>query len=341
MGGAPKAAMHVAGRAPTPDLSTGDNAGGAAARVEEKLVITGMIALEVDDGLGALAKIRADVEAAGGRVMHEQESGQADGWGASMKVRLPPGDVTGFVERIAAIGRVTARTIETTDVSREYFDQELAIANLRVTSERLQALLGAADLKTADVLEIERELTRVRGEIERIEGEHRFLQDRIAYATIDLSLTSTGTELLAPKAALFPGVRGSMLYLVDAAEGVDRMRLGAGVTLWFLRQSALELDVYPATDDGTGRAVMVTGGGGGYSDFFGGGRRRFLNPFLGARLGYAWIDRHAFVAGLEAGVELIKHERIVIEAAARGFGVFHGDGVDAAVQGTAGLRVPF
>jgi hypothetical protein len=314
---------------------------GAAALPEEKLVITGTMSVEVDDGPAALAAIRADVEKAGGRVVHEHESGQADGWGGSMKVRLPPGDVTGFVERVAAIGALISRQIETTDVSREFFDQELAIKNLRVTADRLQALLAAPDLKTAEILEIEREMTRVRGDIERIEGEHRFLSDRIAWATIDVSLTSTGTELLGPQAALFPGVRGTLLYLNDAADGVDKTRLGVGVTLWFLRASSIEIDLYPSTDDGTGRAVIVTAGGGGYSDFLGAGKRRFLNPYLGGRIGYGWLDRHAFVAGLEAGVELFKHERVVVEAAGRGLAIWHGDGVDAAVQATAGVRIPF
>lgn len=340
LGGCGAAApKHVAAPmvAPAPP---GERAG-AAAQVEEKLVITGTIELQVDDGPGALARLRADVEAAGGRVVHEHESGQDSGWSAAMKVRLPPGDVTGFVARVAAIGRVLGRRIETTDVSRAYFDQELALQNLRITMGRLQALLGGAGLKTADVLEIERELTRVRGEIERIEGEHRYLQDRIALATLDLTLTSTGTNLLAPRAAVYPGVRASMLFLVDAAPGVDEARLGVGATLWFHRTSQLELDLYPATDDGTGRAVIATLGGAGYSQFLGGGRRRFLNPYLGARMGYGWIDRHAFVAAAELGVELVKHERVVVEAAGRGLGLFHGDGVDAAVQVTLGVRVPF
>jgi hypothetical protein len=334
------AKMPTAGASPS--LAVADPGGaGAATRAEDKMVITGSISLEVDDGPAATAAIRADVEAGGGRVVHDHESGRDHSWTARLQVRLPPGNVSGFVDRLGGVGRVVSRSIEASDVSRQYFDQEIALANLRITMERLQKLLGGADLKTVDVLEIERELTRVRGEIERIEGEHRYLQDRIAYATLDLYLSSRGTSMLAPQARLHPGVRGTVLYLVDAEDGQDKVRAGAGATLWFHRAWSFELDLYPATD-ASGRAIVATTGGGTYSDFLGDGRRRFLNPFLGLRLGYGWVgDRSNFVGAGEIGIELVKTERVVVEAAGRGVLLVHGDGADGAVQGTAGVRIPF
>jgi hypothetical protein len=315
---------------------------GAAALPDEKLVVTGFLSMAVDNGPAAMATIHSQVESAGGRVVHEQESGHDYGWTGHLTVRVPPGQVTAFVDGLAAIGSITSRRIEASDVSREYFDQELALTNNRVTLDRLQALLGNAGLTTADVLEIEREMTRVRGEIERIEGEHRFLEDRIAYATFDLDLVGSGAVVLSPKARVHPGARASLLYLIDAPTGTDRVRLGVGGTLWFRRASSVELDVYPSTDDGTGRAVLVTAGGATYSDFFGAGRRRWLNPFLGGRLGYAYLDATSrFVVSGELGLELYKGPHVIVDAAARLHGFIGKNGVEPAAQMTAGLVVPF
>jgi hypothetical protein len=333
------AAAH---RAPSalPKTAASPEPAGGAVRADDKLVISGTIELEVEHGPSAVAAIRADVEGLGGRIVHEEERGRDHGWTAHLRVRLPPGDTSGFVERIAAVGRLVSRRIETTDVSRQYFDQEIALTNLRITLERLQALLAARELKTADVLEIERELTRVRGEIERLEGEHRYLQDRIAYATLDLHLSGSGTHLLGPKARVYPGLRGSTLLLVDAGAGQRRVRHGVAASLWFDRSSSLELALYPAVGD-EGRVVLATVGGGGYSDFLGAGKRRWLNPFLAGRSGYAWTGRSAFVAVGELGVELVKTERLALEASARGLGLFGRGGAEVAVEAGVAVRVPF
>lgn len=329
-----------AGGAPPalPDPATG----GAARLPDEKLVVTGYLALSVDDGPASMGTIRASVETAGGRVIHEEESGQDYGWSGHLTLRLPPGEVAGFVAGLGKVGSITTRRIEASDVSKEYFDQEIRLENNRVTLDRLQALLGDAGLTTANVLEIEREMTRVRGEIEAIEGAHRYLDDRIAYATFDVDLTGSGSVVLSPQARVHPGVRGSMLYLFDAEDGTDKVRFGAGGTLWFRRSYSLELDVFPGSGDGTGRAVLVTAGGATYSDYFGAGRRKLFEPFLGGRMGYAFVDGHSqFVGSGELGVELYKSDKVVIDVAARIHALIGKDGVTPAAQATAGIVIPF
>lgn len=342
-GAAPKAeAMMPAYAAATGTAPASTNAGGAATtQADEKLVITGSVELEVDDGGAAVAALRTAVEAAAGRVVYDEENGRDHEWNAHLTLRLPPGDVQKLLGQVGKLGRVVSQKIEASDVSREYFDQEIALKNLHITLDRLQALLGGPDLKTADVLQIEQELTRIRGEIERIEGEHNYLDDRIAYATLDVYLSGSGTHLLAPKAHVYPGARLVGLYLIDAESARDKLRPGASAVLWVARQSSFELEIFPSRDDG-GRAVIATAGGGGYSDFLGAGKRRYGNPFLGARVGYGFVDgHHEFVAGGEIGVELVKTDHVVIETAVRGLGLFGKPGVDAAVEATFGLQVPF
>jgi hypothetical protein len=308
---------------------------------EEKLVVTGSLRISVDDGPDMVVALRAFVAGIGGRVVHEDLVGRDRTWYGELRLRVPPEQLNPLLDWIGKQGDVDQRRIEATDVSKEYFDQELALKNLRLTLERLQALLGREALQMKDVLDVERELTRVRGEIERIEGEHRFLQDRIAYATIDLHVGMRGDVVFAPHAKFHPGPRGSMLFLLDAAPMQEDQRLGGGVTLHIDRAFTIDLDVFPG-EGMDRRAILTTMGGAAYSDFLGGGRRRFLNPFLGLRIGYAWLhERSSFVFGGEAGVELFKHEWVLVDVSARALGFAHEDGVDAAVQVSLGIQVPF
>jgi hypothetical protein len=39
-------------------------------------------------------------------------------------------------------------------------------------------------------------MTRVRGEIEQLEGQHRYLSDRAALATLDVHISARGQQLL-------------------------------------------------------------------------------------------------------------------------------------------------
>lgn len=70
------------------------------------------------------------------------------------------------------------------------------------------------------------------------------------------------------------------------------------------------------------------------------GRRRFLNPYLGLRLGYGYVGDDLFVLGADVGVELYKHKWVLVDAFARTM-VLLGDGGDAAVQAGAAVVVLF
>lgn len=311
--------------------------GDATPRLAEQLVIEAWITVEVDDVQRAASTIRERVEAAGGRVTNENLSGGATSWDGSLKLRIPPTEVTGFVGWVEQLGDVQQKRVEGTDVSRTLFDQELALENYRHTLDRLRQLLTREGLEMKDILAIETEMTRLRGEIERIEGERRFLKDRVAWATVDVQLSRRAGVVLGPKAKFYPGPRFATLTLLDP-NGRQRTRLGAGLVVHTVAPGGttkagsrgnLELDVFEDAD-GTGAAVLATLGGAVYSDFLGRGRNRFLNPYLGLRLGYGYLDGSAFTFAGTAGVELFKHQYLMVDLNVRAVG-FLSDELDTAI----------
>jgi len=328
--GAPSVA--TAGDAPT------------ATQIPEQLVVEGSLAVEVVEVGDLVSALRTQVEAGGGRVIAEEVSGGETSWSAHLRLRLPPAQVEPIVAWLAGRGDVLDKRITATDVSRTLFDQELALANLQATSDRLQQLLGQGGLAMNDILAIEKELTRIRGAIEAIKGSQRFLQDRVALATLDISLTRRDGAVTIARAKFYPGARVSTLVLLDP-EGRQRTRVGGSLVLHtVMRSASLELDVFAPEPDAAGGddkpAVIATFGGAAYSDFLGRGRRRILNPYLGLRLGYGYLDGSRFALQAEAGLELFKHRHLVIDASVRATGLI-GSRTDGALVGGAGLVVAF
>ena len=147
-----------------------------------------------------------------------------------MVLRLPPAAMTAFVDWLGARATIETRHVEENDVSRQYFDRDVAIRNLEVTLERLRELARQPDAELSDVMQVERELTRVRGELEQLRGEQRVLADRVARATLAIALSMTPGLHAEPalKFELVPHL--THLHLVDAGpRAADR--IGGGVTL--------------------------------------------------------------------------------------------------------------
>jgi hypothetical protein len=255
-------------------------------------------------------------------VVNEQLYGSSTSFRASLQVRLPPTGVQGLVDVLDGMGEITSKSIRGTDVSKTLFDQKIALDNLTRTLERMRKLLQREGLDMKQVLAIEKEMTRLRGQIESIKGSRRYLKDRVALATLDIGLSRRKGAVFGPKAKVYPGPRFSTLTLLDA-NGRQRLRLGGGLQLRFpdkpnAPRGSLELDVFDKGDDaGSKTAVLVTMGAAAYSDFLGRGQRRWLNPYLGFRMGYGYLDDHHFVAGLGGGVELFKHKYVLVDANVR------------------------
>ena len=82
------------------------------------------------------------------------------------------------------------REVRAQDVTDEFMDLDTRLKNARAMRQRLQDLLAKAAVKEA--LEIEKELGRVTGEIETMEGKLKLLRDRIAFSTITVAFEARG-----------------------------------------------------------------------------------------------------------------------------------------------------
>jgi len=111
----------------------------------------------------------------------------------SFTLRIPSSDVETTLEKIEGLAdRVVERSIFTDDVTEEYFDLEARIENLQLLETELQELLAdvrqAGSSDTEDLIRVFNEISRVRGDLEVLEGRQRLLNDRVDLATIQISI---------------------------------------------------------------------------------------------------------------------------------------------------------
>ena len=104
-------------------------------------------------------------------------------------LRIPAPQLSAALAELKSLGRVELETQNGEEVTQQHADLVARLKNSRETEQRLQAILTERTGKISDVLSVEQEIARVRGEIEQMEAEQKNLEHRVDFATIDLKLS--------------------------------------------------------------------------------------------------------------------------------------------------------
>jgi|SRR5579859_2047 len=103
-------------------------------------------------------------------------------------LRVPADQLNECIAEIKRLGRVTEETQTGQEVTSQHRDLLSRLQNARTTESKLNDLIRQHTGKVSDVLEVEKESARVRGEIEQMDAEQKTLEHRVEFATIDLKL---------------------------------------------------------------------------------------------------------------------------------------------------------
>ena len=119
-------------------------------------------------------------------------------------LRVPAPQLPTALAELKSLGRVELENQNGEEVTQQHADLIARLKNSRETEQRLQAILTQRTGKISDVLEVEQEIARVRGEIEQMEAEQKNLEHRVDFATIDLKLSEEyKAKLDSPAPAIF------------------------------------------------------------------------------------------------------------------------------------------
>jgi len=301
----------------------------AAEPSREMLDIEGSVSLQVPTVRLALRALRELTKRAGGVVTEERVDSTSAHGSAQVTLRVPSGKAQSMLDELDQLGTVLSQSVAAKDIGKEYFDARLRLSSLELTLHRYEEILTHAT-KVEEILRIEQELGRLRAEIEQVKGNLRWLSDRAARATLHVALHEKAPEIAEPvaepEAKFYPGLR--LPVLIDLGHSGGYGYVGGGLSLRFSRAISLDLDILEHAGSGAPvpDALLATLGGELYSDRLGGGERRFLNPYLGWRLGYARLEHdNQALLGATIGLELYKNDWLGIDVEARNYLAFIGD----------------
>jgi len=167
----------VTGKAPKSDFD-----------VNRKIIYIARMELVVEEFDGLEKRIQQAIERHHGylakvdlnRMQGEQRQGQ---WTA----RIPGENYQAFLIEIAELGVPVSQSQDANDVTEDFVDLTARITNHKKLEGRILELLERPDDKIQHVIEVERELARVRQQIEQMEGRLRYLTDKISMTTVNIS----------------------------------------------------------------------------------------------------------------------------------------------------------
>ena len=160
-----------------------------------KLIRNATVDLEIISFDQAVQKITAFASEEKGYVAttssEKQENGKLKG---QIVVKVLPENLDRFLQKIRGLGELKNQTLGTEDITKNYFDTESRLKNARVMEQRLIDMLKKKSDDINDLLQVEKELGRVREEIEKMQGELKFWDSQVQFATVTISLAEKDLE---------------------------------------------------------------------------------------------------------------------------------------------------
>jgi hypothetical protein len=165
------------------------------ALANRKLIRNAEVELEIVSFDDAVQKITALANEERGYIATSSSEKQANGkLRGQVVVKVLPENLDNFLQKVRALGELKNQTLGTEDVTKAYFDTDARLKNARVMEQRLIEMLKTKTGKVADLLQVEKELGRVREEIEKMQGELKYWDSQVQFATVTISLAEKDME---------------------------------------------------------------------------------------------------------------------------------------------------
>lgn len=164
--------------------------------LERKIIRNGDLRFEVDDLDAARNSVLQRVKANGGYVEGDERGDYGRSLSLTLRVRIPVDRFDAFVQDLQGLGKLENQNISATDVTTEWVDVEARLEAKRIVEKRFLELAGQAK-NVQEMLEVERELGNVRGEIESMEARMKSLRDQVSMSA--LTITCTKQQALAER----------------------------------------------------------------------------------------------------------------------------------------------
>jgi hypothetical protein len=159
-------------------------------RASLKIIYNANIEVIVKDLKAAKGLLKSAIGKSGGFIASDEVREQTgETRSGHWRIRVPTEQFETLREAILEIGEPVQNKADSEDVTDQYFDLEGRIKNKKTEQEAIRRYLEDKKItaKLEEIVAVERELSRISGELEQLEGTMRRLQDRTSLATIDVT----------------------------------------------------------------------------------------------------------------------------------------------------------
>lgn len=194
------------------------NSGSPALEViDRKIIRTVDLKILVKNYLQAQGAIVNSVRKFDGLVLNSQVSQYANGSNGNIVFQVLPKNLDAVILEIKSFGELQSEASKADDVTGQYVDTEARLKNMRAVRERLSQLVAEKTAKVTDVLEVERELTRVTGEIEAMEARLKYLSQTSSMATVTVNFYEKPIVQVARGFSIVDSFRGTLRTAMEVS----------------------------------------------------------------------------------------------------------------------------
>jgi len=191
-----------------------------------KLIRNASLEIEVADFEKAAGTITAiALEESGSIATQNSDRGTNGKLQGTIVVKVPPPNLDRFLQKLRALGSLKNQTLGVEDVSKAYLDTDARLRNSKRMEERLLDMLKKNTGKVSDLLQVEKELARIREQIEEMQGELKHYDSLVVDATVTLSLCEK--DLNQPAAYRLQEHANLSLFVRDVEQAFAAAKSGA------------------------------------------------------------------------------------------------------------------
>ena len=199
---------------------------------EPRIQINGNLSLEVQNVSVALEQTRALVIQYGGSIT-SSDSGNSFNRYANISALIPRDsfyELIGAVKNIAT--KVTNENINSNDVTEQFVDIEARLNVMKETEKRFITLLSET-ANVEEVMSVERELMRLRGEIDSLEGRMKYLSKTTDNSVLNIYMTEE-VPIIGSGWSFFDSLDNSVRAMVSFSKQIADFLIRIIVFLPFL-----------------------------------------------------------------------------------------------------------
>lgn len=203
-----------------------DNATSTSEEIQQKIIKQAALRFETNDLEDTFKQIQAAIVANKGSIQNDSEGKGYNNIFRNLIVRVPSQNFDSFINTISkGVSYFDRKDILSENVTEEYIDLTSRLNTKRKLEARYLEILQKAT-KISEILEIEKQISAIREEIEAKQGQLKYLENRVSESTVTIEFyktiaekegvkTSYGSKLITAIQSGFFGLSSLFIWLVS------------------------------------------------------------------------------------------------------------------------------